>query len=224
MALVPAAHAEGWGGSVGVVSDYVYRGLTQSDNQPAGQLDGHYYDASGWFAGLWASSVRRAPWYPVSAEFDPYLGWQTAFAGPWTARVAAVRHEYPWNNPGGRYSYDEVTGTVAFADRAVLSVSLSPDTTIETRSEQTGRHLAMSYDLALRQPLPYAFSADAGVGYYDLRWLGYSGYVYWNAGLGWDWRRLHLQVSYIGTSEAARTLFYDGVAVRRVVAGALWHF
>jgi uncharacterized protein (TIGR02001 family) len=227
--LAPAgARAGGWGGSVGLVSDYVYRGLTQSDNQPAGQLDLHYYGGaggdSGWFAGLWASSVRRSPYYPTTVEFDPYLGYRWSFAEAWSARLAAVHHDYPWNNPGRRYDYDEVAGTVAWADRALLTVSVSPDTSVEARDRQSGSRVALSYDLALRQPLPHAFSLDAGVGYYDLHRAVDTGYVYWNGGLGWDWRRLHLELSYIGTGGNARELFYDGVAVRRLVAGALWHF
>jgi len=228
-AVSPPLRAEGWGGSVGLSSDYVYRGLTQSDNQPAGQLDLHYYDnsagVSGWFAGLWVSSVKRSPYDSTSAEFDPYLGYQWRLAQAWSARLEAVHHDYPWNNPGRHYNYEELSGTVAYAGRAFFTLAFSPDTSVETRQDgQVGGRAALSYDLALHQPLPRGFSADAGLGYYDLRWAVDQGYVYWNAGLGWDRGPLHLELSYISTDNTARRLFYDGVAVRRLVAGALWRF
>ncbi len=225
VAAAPSLHAEGWGGSVGVSSDYVYRGLTQSDNQPAGQLDLHYNAPSGWFAGLWTSSVKRSPYDSTSAEFDPYLGYQWRLAQAWSARLEAVHHDYPWNNPGRHYNYEELSGTLAYTDRVFATVAFSPDTSVETRREgQVSGRAALSYDLALHQPLLQGFSADAGLGYYDLRWAVDQGYVYWNAGLGWDRGRLHLALSWIDTDNTARHLFYDDVAVRRLVAGALWRF
>ncbi|HWY24819.1 MAG TPA: TorF family putative porin [Nevskia sp.] len=223
-----AARAEGWGGSVGLASDYVYRGLTLSANQPAGQLDLHYSGDAGaggnWYAGLWASSVRRLPDYATSAEFDPYLGYQRRFAQRWSANLSAVRHQYPWDNPGGRYNYEEFSGTVGYADRAFLTVAFSPDSSVEAHYHFVSGRAVLAYDLALRQPLPHAFSLNAGIGYRDLRWAVDSGYVYGNAGVGWDWRRFHLDLSYIGTNGTARRLFYEDTAVRRLVGSVLWRF
>lgn len=220
----PAARAQGWGGSLGLSSDYVYRGQTQSDNQPAVQADLHYYAPSGWFAGLWTSSVKRSPFDSTSAEFDPYLGVQWPFAGDWSARVEAVRHQYPWNNSERHYNYDEVSGTLAYSDRAFVTVAFSPDAGVEARSGNVSGRATLSYDLALHQPLPHAFSLNAGVGYYDLRWSVDTGYVYWNAGIGYDFGRVQLDLSYVGTDSTARRLFYDQMAVNRPMATLLWHF
>ena len=100
----------------------------------------------------------------------------------------------------------------------------APDDAVETRYQFVSGRAVLAYDLALRQPLPHAFSLNAGIGYRDLRWAVDSGYVYGNAGLGWDWRRLHLDLSYIGTNGTARRLFYDDMAVRRLVGSVQWHF
>lgn len=218
------ACAQGWGGSAGVVSDYVYRGLSLSSHDPAGQLDLHYRGQSGWYAGLWASSVRRFSFYSTSAEFDPYLGWQWRPAGNWSASLSAVHHNYPWDNPGHRYNYEEATASLGYAGRVFLSASFSPDSAVETRYRFVSGRAVPAYDLSLYQPLPRAFSVSAGIGYRDLRWAVDSGYVYGNAGLGWDWRGLHLDLSYITTNGTARRLFYDDVAVRSLVGSALWRF
>jgi uncharacterized protein (TIGR02001 family) len=220
---IPAS-AQGWGGSLGVVSDYVYRGLTQSNNEPSGQADLHYYGRSGWFAGLSAASVKRDPWSSTTAEFDPYLGWQWTLTEDWSSRVAAVHHDYPWNNPGHTYNYEEFSGTLGYAGRAFLTVAASPDTSVDGPGYNATGRFALAYDFTLHQPLPYAFSLDGGVGYYDLRWAVSTGYVYWNAGIGRDLGQFQLDLSYLGTSNTARQLYYQGVAVRRLVAAALWHF
>jgi uncharacterized protein (TIGR02001 family) len=219
-----AAQTQGWGGSVGATSDYVYRGLTQSNNEPAGQADVHYYGSAGWFAGLWASTVKRSPYSPTTGEFDAYLGWNWQLPQAWSARLFAVHHEYPWNNPGGDYNYDELSGTLAYADRASLTVAFSPDYSFDGPCQSASGRATLSYDLSLHQPLYRALSANAGVGYYDLRWAGASGYVYWNAGLGYDFGRLQLDLSYIGTNESARGLYYPDIAVNRLVGTLLWHF
>src|SRR5512144_2988221 len=45
-------------GTVAVVSDYRYRGSSFSDDKPAAQLGLTYDDASGFYAGLFASTIR----------------------------------------------------------------------------------------------------------------------------------------------------------------------
>jgi uncharacterized protein (TIGR02001 family) len=224
LAAPGATRAQGWGGSVGLVSDYVYRGLSLSANDPAGQADLHYRAASGWYAGLWASSVRRLNFYSTSAEFDPYVGWQWRPGGRWSAGLAAVHHDYPWDNPGRHYNYEELSATAGYADRAFLTVSFSPDASVETRYRFVAGRAVPAYDLALRQPLPRGLTLEAGIGYRDLRWAVDSGYAYGNAGLGWDWRALHLDLSWIGTNGQARRLFYEDMAVRRLVGSVQWHF
>lgn len=224
LAAPGGVRAQGWGGSAGLVSDYVYRGLSLSAGDPAGQLDLHYRGQDGWYAGLWASSVRRLDFYSTSAEFDPYLGWQWRPAERWSAAISAVHHDYPWDNPGRHYDYEEFSGSLGYADRAFLTVSFSPDTAVEARYRFVSGRAALAYDLALRQPLPRALTLEAGIGYRDLRWAVGSGYVYGNAGLGWDWRAWHLDLSYITTNGEARRLFYENQAVRRLVGSVQWHF
>lgn len=49
-----------WSGSVALVSDYRYRGVSLSDERPAAQAAATYDHASGAYAGLFLSSVRFA--------------------------------------------------------------------------------------------------------------------------------------------------------------------
>ena len=68
------SHAvEGLSANVGVTSNYVWRGMTQTDDQPAisGGID--YNAASGFYVGTWASNVDFGD--DTSAEVDFYAGY-----------------------------------------------------------------------------------------------------------------------------------------------------
>jgi uncharacterized protein (TIGR02001 family) len=222
--FAPAAWAGGFGGALGVASDDVFRGVSLSDHQPSLQGDLHYRADRGWFAGLAAASVKRGHDQDTTAEFDPYLGFAWALGRDWSARLAYVHYAYPFNSPHRIYDYDELDGTLAWRDRAFLSVAGSPDTGAETtRGTATGR-AALAYSLGVHQPLPQAFSINAGIGYYDLRWAIGAGYAYWNTGIGYDWRAWHFEASYLGTDATAHRLYYDDLAANRWVVSLLWRF
>jgi uncharacterized protein (TIGR02001 family) len=61
--------------NIGVVSNYVWRGLTQTDDGPAIQGGLDYEHASGFYAGTWASNVDFGEGENLPAyELDAYLG------------------------------------------------------------------------------------------------------------------------------------------------------
>ncbi|MDI3259402.1 MAG: TorF family putative porin [Sinobacteraceae bacterium] len=220
----PTAWGDGFGGALGVASDDVFRGISLSDHQPSVQGDVHYRADAGWFAGLAAASVKRGRDQGTTVELDPYLGFAWALDSDWSARLAYVHYAYPFNSPHRLYDYDEADGTLAWRDRAFLTVAASPDTGAETTRGTASGRAALAYSLGWHQPLPGAFSVSAGVGYYDLRWVIGTGYVYWNAGLSYDWGPMHLDASYIGTNATARQLYYDELAENRWVVSLLWRF
>ena len=51
------ASAHTFTGNVGFVSDYVFRGISQTQNHPAIQGGFDYNHASGFYVGTWASNV-----------------------------------------------------------------------------------------------------------------------------------------------------------------------
>ena len=56
-----------------LTSDYDWRGLTQTDEDPALQASIDWADESGWYIGAWASNVDFGPGDP-SYEVDLYTG------------------------------------------------------------------------------------------------------------------------------------------------------
>jgi uncharacterized protein (TIGR02001 family) len=226
MTLVPvrAGAGERWGGSVTVTSDYRLRGISQSDRSPAAQLDLHYDAASGWLAGLWASTIRRDRYQSVAGELNAFVGYRWALDADWNAKLSAAHYLYPWDSSGRTYDYDEFVAAAAYRDRAFLSIAYSPDAAPFPARWESRRPAALSAEFALRMPLTGGFSGSTGLGHYHLGDRQSSGYWYWSAGLGYGFERLHLDFTYFGTSGAARSLFYEGVAENGWAGTITWSF
>lgn len=105
LALVSATASAQVSGSVSVVSNYRFRGLSLSEDKPAAQLGIAYDDPLGWYAGAFASSVEFAT--PVGRQLQavPYLGYaqRTASGASW--EVGANYSAFTGNARG--YNYPE---------------------------------------------------------------------------------------------------------------------
>ncbi|MDX8401792.1 MAG: TorF family putative porin [Mariprofundaceae bacterium] len=99
-ALSPQARADGISGDIGVYSQYVWRGVTQTSGKTAVQGD-LGYSSGGLSAGVWFSNA-----YPASApqyagrdvvEFDWTLDYSTAFSGVGVS-VGAIGYTYLYDS------------------------------------------------------------------------------------------------------------------------------
>jgi len=219
-----ARAADSWGGSIALTSDYVLRGVSQSDGKAAVQVDLHYDLPSGLLAGLWASSVKLNSQEPTTAEVDAFLGYRWPVGNDWSTKLTAIHYAYPWNSPDAHYDYDEIIAGAAYLDRVFVTAAYSPNTSRYSNRGLIRNRAAFSYDTALQIPLKQAFSASAGVGYYDVSRLVGTGYWYWNAGLGYDFRPFHLDVTYVGTSRSVPALLYNDGKLHRWSATLMWRF
>ena len=70
--------------NVGLATSYIYRGLSQSDFKPALQIGADYVSPSGFYVGVWGSSIRWVKDFGIgtaNAEFDVYGGYKGEAAG-----------------------------------------------------------------------------------------------------------------------------------------------
>jgi len=224
LAVAGSASADpGFGGSVVVTTDYVFRGLSQTQNDGAIQADLHYQWLAGWFAGAWASNVRfEAPDSP-NREYNLYLGYARQLTADWSGRVAVVHYGYPGDAID--YDYDELAVSTDYQNRLFLTVAWSPNVSRYSYNYGAAHHRAeISYEINGRQPLKYGVSAAAGGGYYDLTDL--FGRSYWaaNGGLVYGYRDFQLDVTYYWVSGEARDIFGPTAARDHWVATLLWRF
>ena len=101
--LAPLAHAaepeSTLAFNAGVVSDYRYRGISQSRLQPALQGGVDYTDKSGFYVGAWGSTIKWIKDAGATAgpvELDLYGGYKGA-AGDLAYDVGFMRYEYVGN-------------------------------------------------------------------------------------------------------------------------------
>lgn len=83
--------------NVGVASSYIYRGLNQSDFKPALQVGADYAHPSGFYVGVWASSIRWIKDFGYgngNAEIDVYAGYKGT-AGDIGYDVGVLQYVYP---------------------------------------------------------------------------------------------------------------------------------
>ncbi len=114
LCLLPAAHAadpapaSDWTVpmSVTLVSDYIFRGQSQTWGGPALQVSIEAAHSSGFYAGFFASNVSDH-WLPGAAvETDLYGGYRTKVADTFGVDVGAVYYMYP----GANWSDSPFTG------------------------------------------------------------------------------------------------------------------
>ncbi len=89
--------------NVGVVSQYRYRGVAQTNGDAALQGGVDYANANGFYAGVWGSTIKwiektDAAGVQGGSEFDIYGGYKFEAAGV-GFDVGALRYQYP-NNAG----------------------------------------------------------------------------------------------------------------------------
>ena len=82
-------------GNVSLVSDYLYRGISQTGGKPAIQGGFDYAHASGFYAGAWGSNISWIPASSASLELDTYFGFKNAFATDYSYDVGFLRYNYP---------------------------------------------------------------------------------------------------------------------------------
>ncbi len=87
--------------NAGVVSDYRYRGISQSRLEPALQGGFDYADKSGFYVGAWGSTIKWIKDTPGvtkgSTEIDLYGGYKST-VGALAYDVGFLRYEYVSNN------------------------------------------------------------------------------------------------------------------------------
>jgi uncharacterized protein (TIGR02001 family) len=99
ISAVPALAAEHTiTGNVGLFSQYIFRGLTQTNEDPALQGGFDYAHQSGFYAGVWGSNISWlsdfAPGTSASLETDIYTGFKPTF-GDFFVDVGVLRYQYP---------------------------------------------------------------------------------------------------------------------------------
>jgi uncharacterized protein (TIGR02001 family) len=135
MAVASSAQA-GTSGSVALTSDYIFRGVSQTNQKPAVQAGIEYAADSGFYAGAWGSNISwlsdlsstAAP-LSSSLELDLYGGYRGKFSDAVSYDVGLLYYAYPGSFPAGFNSADTTElyagVTLAASDKLSLGAKYS---------------------------------------------------------------------------------------------------
>jgi len=102
--------------NVGVVSEYRYRGISQSRLKPALQGGIDYADPSGFYVGTWASTIKwiKDAGGDGQVEIDLYGGYKTEVSKGLTLDVGVLQYAYPSNKLHPSANTFELYGALSF--------------------------------------------------------------------------------------------------------------
>ena len=97
-AFASSSHAGEWSANASMTSNYIWRGLTQTENESAVQGGIDYAADNGFYIGTWGSSVQFSDGEAVDTtelELDVYLGYSTDIADNISLDVGYITYTYP---------------------------------------------------------------------------------------------------------------------------------
>ncbi|MCV0368825.1 MAG: TorF family putative porin [Filomicrobium sp.] len=186
-----------WSVNGGLMSDYVFRGVSQSGEDPSwfAGADASY---GIFYAGVWAAKVDQA-FTSSDAEVDLYFGIKPVL-GPATFDFGVIYYGYAGQTANVDVDYWEfkagVSGEILPKLSAGVTYYYTPDDTFEI-----GPGHAVEGTLGYALPKVWIFdpSISGTLGYKENEDVANSDYTYWNAGLSLAVEQLTLDFRYWGT-------------------------
>ena len=200
--------------NLAVTTDYVFRGYTQTGEDPAVQGGVDWADDSGWYLGSWASKVDFGSGDDASMEVDLYGGYAWE-ANDVSYDLGLIYYAYPGADSKSGYDFFEAYASLGYdLDAASLGAAIhfTPDNFGETG---TGWYLTGGLSRALSD----ALSVDANVGFSQVTEDFGEDYLEWNLGLSYSISLVSLDLRYHDTDAPDCEGSCDARVVLSVSAG-----
>ena len=200
IAAAGAAHAgDGpFTANVGLVSDYAYRGWSQTDERPALQGGFDYAHDSGLYAGVWGSNVSwlsdSNPNVHNSLELDIYGGYKGTI-GAIGYDVGLLQYYYPGSYPKGFNSPNTLEGYLGLSWEFLSFKYSYAFTDLFGYDKSDG---SQYYDLGAAVDIGYGITLAAHVGYNDIK--GQDDYTDWKLSVSKEFVGLNFGLHYVDTN------------------------
>lgn len=204
------ASAGPWSATLAVTSDYRFRGVTQTDRNPAVQGSIDFASETGFFAGVWASNIDFLDdlTYDSSIEVDLYAGYTHAFSDSTEGTIKVTYYAYPdADTPPGfeDYNYFEAAASLSHTfGWATISaeVAYSPD-----YFAGTGDAIATTggLEVALCKDCGFFDGGIAASGHVGYQWIdnniayGLPDYLFYDLGLSATVSIVTFDARWVGT-------------------------
>ncbi len=181
-------------GNLSFVSDYQFRGVSQTDEDLAIQGGFDYAHASGFYAGVWGSNIE---WAPANLELDIYGGYSGS-AGDLGYNVGLLQYVYPdFDDANTTEMYGGVTYK-GFGLKASYSLSdyfsaNNSDGTVYWDASYT-----YTFDNQMALGLHYGYTSGKGA---------QDDYADWKIGLNVPVGKFTVGVAYVGTDGDGKDIY-----------------
>lgn len=160
--------------NVALTSDYVWRGISQTNEEPAIQGGFDVSHESGFYAGVWGSNVEFGD--SAQLEVDLYLGFSKTFSGGLSFDIGAIHYEYPGAWSSLDYDFQEYALGIGYTiQKIALGVkgSYAPEF---TGSEESAYYLEgdISYKLPANITIMGHYGYSDGDAYDDNEYSDYK--------------------------------------------------
>lgn len=194
--------------NIGAVTEYRYRGISQSRLKPALQGGIDYAAANGFYVGTWASTIKwikdagainNVDAGSTQQEIDLYGGYKTEVAKGLTLDVGGLYYLYAGNKysnvPGGANANTfEIYGALTFGP---VTAKLSDSTT--NLFGNAGSKNSLYADVTANFDLGDGLTLAPHVGHQTVHHLAAASYTDYSLTLTKDWSGLALSAALIGT-------------------------
>lgn len=186
-------------GTVSGITDYRFRGISQTREDPAVQAGVEWNHPDGFKLGVWGSNVDFGTSGGGSLETDVYGSYTWKLAPGATLETGLYGYLYPGSSSNLDYDYGEGYANLAYTyDVVTLTGSFyySPD-------DFGGSGNSYYPQIAASIALPHDFTLDGAVGRQwveDNAVFGVPDYTTWNAGIAYTWQGFTGKLQYVDTS------------------------
>ena len=202
-------------GKVALYSEYEYRGISQTSEKPAGQLNLDYAHSSGFYIGTFVSNIKwlkdaaEVSGFTTSAniEWDIYGGYKFEVVKDWTLDLGYLRYEYPSSsefNP--KPNTDEIYAGVTYGP-ATLKYSYSINDTFGVPNSKGSDYI----ELAVNYPLMDKVTLNAILGHQNFKNNSALSYTVYKLGATYDFGNgFNVGAYYKGTDAEEALYTYKG--------------
>jgi uncharacterized protein (TIGR02001 family) len=113
LVLSPAALAN-LSSTVTVTSNYLFNGITLTEDDPALQPSLDWVSDSGWYVGTWGSNVSFVE--NTDLEVDVYAGYYTDLGGNWALDAGIAHYTYYGSSESSAFDYPEAYVKLSYGD------------------------------------------------------------------------------------------------------------
>jgi uncharacterized protein (TIGR02001 family) len=226
--------------SISFVSDYIWRGQTQTWGNPAAQFGIEADHKSGFYAGFWGSNVS-SHWLPnANLETDWSVGFRNTFLNDFKYDVGAVYVWYPDGDFSKSPAYQGIPGAVPYTKSKLNTAEIYGSLGWKWFTVKAGANPTKFYGWntnnsgIVAAPGPYSFNGDPHAGVTgDTKWSHYfMGSVSYDlpqgfnvagevgrqviensTGLDWTWYKVGVTKNFEGTLAGwSVNAFYTGTS------------